>query len=44
MSDFGNDDFKRMLCVKSGNVAKNKVTLPPGKSAVFKVVLSSARL
>jgi D-hexose-6-phosphate mutarotase len=44
MSDFGNDEFKRMLCVESGNVAKNKVTLPPGKSAVLKVVLSSARL
>jgi glucose-6-phosphate 1-epimerase len=44
MSDFGNDEYKQMLCVESGNVAKNKVTLPPGKSSVLKVVLSSARL
>jgi D-hexose-6-phosphate mutarotase len=44
MSDFGNDEYKQMVCVESGNVAKNKVTLPPGKSSVLKVVLSSARL
>ena len=44
MSDFGNEEYKQMLCVESGNVAKNKVTLPPGKSSVLKVVLSSARL
>jgi D-hexose-6-phosphate mutarotase len=44
MSDFGNEEYKRMLCVESGNVAKNKLTLAPGKSSVLKVVLSSARL
>jgi glucose-6-phosphate 1-epimerase len=44
MSDFGNDEYKQMVCVESGNVAKNKVPLPPGKSSVLKVVLSSGRL
>lgn len=44
MSDFGNDEYKQMLCVESGNVAKNKVTLPPGKSSVLKVVLSSSQI
>jgi D-hexose-6-phosphate mutarotase len=44
MSDFGNDEYKHMVCVESGNVAKNRVTLPPGKSSVLKVVLGSARL
>ena len=42
--DFGNEEFKQMLCVESGNVAKNKVLLLPGKSAVLKVKLSSAAL
>ena len=44
MSDFGNDEYQRMICVESGNVAANKLTLPPGKSSVLKVVLSSSRL
>ena len=44
MSDFGNEEYKQMLCVESGNVVNNKVTLPPGKSSVLKVVLGSARL
>jgi len=41
MSDFGDDEFKLMVCVESGNVGKNKVTLDPGKSASLKVILSS---
>lgn len=44
MSDFGNDEYLRMICVESGNVATNKLTLAPGKSSVLKVVLSSSRL
>ena len=44
MSDFGNDEYKQMVCVESGNVARNKMTLPPGKSSVLKVVLSSSPL
>ena len=44
MADFGNDEYKRMICVESGNVAKNKVNLAPGRSVVLKVVLSSSKL
>jgi len=41
MPDLGDDEFKHMLCVESGNVTQNKITLAPGKSASLKVVLSS---
>lgn len=41
MTDFGDEEFKQMVCVESGNVAENKITLAPGKSAALKVVLSS---
>lgn len=41
MPDFGDDEFKQMVCVESGNVGPNKVTLSPGKSSVLKVVLES---
>ena len=44
MPDFGDDEYLQMVCVESGNVAKNQVTLPPGELAVLKVVLSSAEL
>jgi glucose-6-phosphate 1-epimerase len=41
MPDFGDDEFKQMVCVESGNVAQNKITLAPDKSASLKVILSS---
>jgi D-hexose-6-phosphate mutarotase len=41
MADFGDDEFKQMVCVEAGNVAQNKITLAPGRSASLKVVLSS---
>jgi glucose-6-phosphate 1-epimerase len=41
MPDFGDMEFKHMVCVESGNVAENKITLTPGASATLKVVLSS---
>lgn len=44
MPDFGNEEYKQMVCIESGNVAKNKLVLPPGKSSVLKVVLSSSAL
>lgn len=44
MPDFGNEEHKQMLCVESGNVAKNRIILPPGKSALLKVKLSSTAL
>jgi glucose-6-phosphate 1-epimerase len=44
MPDFGNEEYQRMVCVESGNVGKNKITLAPGKSASLKVKLSSTVL
>lgn len=44
LSDFGNDEYLRMICVESGNVAANKLVLPPGQSTTLGVVLSSAGL
>ncbi|MDB6124426.1 MAG: putative glucose-6-phosphate 1-epimerase [Pedosphaera sp.] len=44
MPDFGNEEYQRMVCVESGNVGKNKLTIGPGKSASLKVKLSSTTL
>jgi D-hexose-6-phosphate mutarotase len=44
MTDFGNEEYKKMLCIESGNVGGNKLVLPPGKSSVLSVVLSSQPL
>lgn len=42
MPDFGNDEYQRMVCVESGNVASNQVSLPPGETSKLKVTLSSS--
>jgi len=44
MPDFGNDEFQRMICVESGNVASNSVRLPPNETSRLAVKLSSALL
>jgi glucose-6-phosphate 1-epimerase len=44
MPDFGEDEYKQMVCVESGNVGRNKVVLPPGRSSLLRVVLSSTPL
>lgn len=44
MPDFGNDEYRQMVCVESGNVGKNKVILAPGHSSVLRVTLSSEPL
>ena len=44
MPDFGDDEYQQMVCVESGNVAKNQITLPPGERAEMKVVVSSEKL
>lgn len=41
MDDFGDDEYPRMVCVESGNIAGNKITLPPCGRATLKVVVSS---
>ncbi len=44
MPDFGDEEYGRMLCVESGNVASNSIRLPPGASSTLTVKLSSATL
>ena len=41
MPDFANEEYQRMVCVESGNVGSNALSLPPGKSACLKVKLST---
>jgi D-hexose-6-phosphate mutarotase len=44
MQDFGDEEYTGMICVESGNVALNKVRLPPGKRSQLKIKLTSAPL
>jgi D-hexose-6-phosphate mutarotase len=44
MPDFGNDEYQRMICVESGNVAGNSIRLPPNETSRLAVKLSSTRL
>ena len=44
MADFGNDEYRRMICVESGNVAGNRLTLAPGETSTLSVTISSAAL
>jgi D-hexose-6-phosphate mutarotase len=44
MPDFGGDEFRQMVCVESGNVAENRLTLPAGKSSTLKVAWSTLPL
>ncbi len=41
MRDFGNDEYQRMVCVESGNVGPNQLSLPPRGSSTLTVRLSS---
>jgi len=42
--DFDQAEHQQMVCVESGNVKQNKLSLAPGKSSALKVVLSSSAL
>jgi len=44
MPDFGNEEYLRMVCVESGNVASNSLKLAPGQSSTLRVKLSSTKL
>jgi glucose-6-phosphate 1-epimerase len=44
MPDFGDDEYHQMVCVESGNVGRNKITLAPGRSSSLRVVLSAGKL
>jgi D-hexose-6-phosphate mutarotase len=41
MADFGDEEYHGMVCVESGNVGKNKLTLAPGAQSSLTVKLSS---
>ncbi len=41
MADFGDEEYPNMVCVESGNVGDNAVTLDPREKAVLWVQLSS---
>ena len=41
MPDFGDDEYLRMVCVESGNVSENAVTLAPGAESMLTVEVSS---
>jgi glucose-6-phosphate 1-epimerase len=44
MPDFGDEEYERMLCVESGNVASNSISLPPGAVSTLTVKLSTQTL
>ena len=44
MPDFGDEEYEHMVCVESGNVGSNSITLPPGGSSTLTVKLSSETL
>jgi D-hexose-6-phosphate mutarotase len=44
MPDFGDEEYERMICIESGNVGSNSVSLPPGGSSTLTVKLSSETL
>jgi len=44
LPDFCDDEYQQMVCVESGNVAKNQIVLKPRETAVMKVVVKSEKL
>jgi D-hexose-6-phosphate mutarotase len=44
MSDFDSAEHGQMICVESGNVKQNKISLAPGKTSTLRVELSSTLL
>jgi glucose-6-phosphate 1-epimerase len=44
MPDFGNDEYQRMVCIESGNVSSNEITLAPGRSSTLTVKFSTSTL
>ncbi len=44
MPDFGDEEYERMICIESGNVASDSISLAPGASANLTVKLSSETL
>ena len=44
MPDFGNDEYQRMVCIETGNVSSNEITLSPGRTSTLTIKLSCVPL
>ena len=44
MPDFGNEEYQRMVCIESGNVSSNQISLPPQETSTLQVKVSTERL
>ena len=44
MADFGEHEYLHMICVESGNLRENSITLAPGESSLLAVELDSVPL
>ncbi len=44
MPDFGDEEYEHMICVESGNVASNSISLAPGATSTLTVKLSTETL
>ena len=44
MPDFGDDEYLQMVCVESGNIAENAVTISPGQCSSLIVEIDSQPL
>jgi len=44
MPDFGDEEYERMICVESGNVGSNSLSVSPGASSTLTVKLSTETL
>ena len=42
MPDYGDEEYQQMVCVESGNVKENEITLAAGQTSRLKVTLGSA--
>lgn len=44
LSDLGDDDYRRFVCVEPGNLRRNGLVLAPGQTATMHIALSTERL
>ncbi|HVU99905.1 MAG TPA: D-hexose-6-phosphate mutarotase, partial [Verrucomicrobiae bacterium] len=44
LADLGNEEYRHMVCVESGNIGENKIKLPPGGEHRLAVTLATERV